>query len=108
MPNSGNNAWEEHLAARLTKDTVFFDHDEICDKSSPLPHTMPSADIFIANMKKMGVRKNDDIICYDTQGMFSVARAAWMLRFFGATNVRILDGGAKKWLMEGNTLVGGK
>lgn len=33
--------------------------------------------------------------------MFSVARAAYMLRFFGATDVRILNGGMKKWLAEG-------
>jgi thiosulfate/3-mercaptopyruvate sulfurtransferase len=37
---------------------------------------------------------------YDNMGMFSVARAAWMMKFFGASDVRILDGGMKKWLSE--------
>ena len=36
--------------------------------------------------------------------MFSVARAAWMLRYFGATNVRILNGGLKKWIAENRPL----
>ena len=65
MPNSNKNAWQEHLDARITKDTLFFDHDEICDKTNPLPHTMPSLDIFTENMKKLGIPKDQPIVCYD-------------------------------------------
>ena len=86
---------------------MFFDHDEICDKTTGLPHTLPSADIFNANMKKLHINKDSDIVCYDSQGMFSVARAAWMFRYFGASNVRILDGGLKKWLAEGRATAKG-
>ena len=32
MPNSDHDAWREHLCSRITLDTVFFDHDEVCDK----------------------------------------------------------------------------
>ena len=42
MPNNPVNPWDEHLSKRITENTVFFDHNEICDKTSPLPHTMPS------------------------------------------------------------------
>lgn len=61
---------------------------------------MPSAEIFSEHMQALGIRKNDKIICYDHVGMFSVARAAWMLRYFGATDVRIMNGGFQKWLRE--------
>jgi 3-mercaptopyruvate sulfurtransferase SseA len=30
-----------------------------------------------------------------------------MFRFFGAQNVRVLDGGLKKWKLENRPLVGG-
>ena len=49
----------------------------------------------------MGIRKDDQIICYDHVGTFSVARCAWMLRYFGAANVRIMNGGLQKWIKEG-------
>ena len=58
-------------------------------------------------MKKLRVQKGNDIVCYDAQGFFSVTRAAWMMRYFGATSVRVLDGGLKKWNAEGRKLVGG-
>lgn len=48
-------------------------------------------------MKRLNVQTGMPVVCYDTQGMFSVARAAWMFRFFGHDNVRILDGGLKQW-----------
>jgi thiosulfate/3-mercaptopyruvate sulfurtransferase len=50
-------------------------------------------------MKRLNVQSHLPIVCYDAQGMFSVARAAWMFRYFGG-NVRILDGGFKAWSAE--------
>jgi thiosulfate/3-mercaptopyruvate sulfurtransferase len=89
------------LAQRLTENTVFFDLSEICDKKSHLPNTMPSLQFFKENMQKLSVSKNANIVMYDDMGIFSAARAAWMMKYFGATNVKILNGGMKKWLAEG-------
>ena len=68
---------------------------------------MPSLEVFTQNMRKLRLEKKNEIVCYDGLGMFSVARVAWMLRYFGAKNVRILDGGLKKWKAEGRKVVGG-
>ena len=99
--NTTAGGWDDHLAQRLTENTVFFDLSEICDKKSPLPNTMPSLQFFKENMQKLSVSKNANIVMYDDMGIFSVARAAWMMKYFGATNVKILNGGMKKWLAEG-------
>jgi 3-mercaptopyruvate sulfurtransferase SseA len=66
-----------------------------------LPHALPTAEVFTEHVRRMRVRRTDQIVCYDGVGMFSVARCAWMFRYFGAENVRILNGGLKKWLTEG-------
>ena len=49
------------------------------------------------------------ICVYDQSdfGMFSSPRALWTLRYFGATNVKILNGGMKKWEAEKRQTVTG-
>jgi len=91
----------------LSKTTQFFDIDEIAEPGSKLPHTLPSVEIFTEHMKRLRIGRTDQIICYDALGMFSVARAAWMFRFFGAENVRIMSGGMPKWEKEGRATVSG-
>ena len=107
MPNVEKDAKKEHETARLTETTQYFDIDAIAAPGSDLPHTLPSVEVFTEHMKRLRVGKTDQIICYDAVGMFSVARAAWMMRFFGAENVRIMSGGLKKWTKEGRDTVGG-
>jgi thiosulfate/3-mercaptopyruvate sulfurtransferase len=107
MPNDPRNASKEHLEARLTKDTVYFDIDKVVQPGSDLPHTLPPVDVFTRSCKEMNVAVTDQIVCYDSLGMFSAPRVAWMFRFFGADNVRVLNGGLKKWLSEQRPTVGG-
>lgn len=94
------NAKEEHTKVRITREAQYFDLDRIALPNSNLPHTMPDLATFTQNMKNLLIRPTDEIVVYDAMGMFSAARCAWMFRFFGAENVRILNGGMKKWLSE--------
>lgn len=96
-PIDGELQHEEH---RITETTQYFDISEVVDSSSKLPNTMPSVDMFIEHMEEMRVPKDAKIICYDHVGMFAVARVAWMFRYFGAADVRIMSGGFKKWIKE--------
>ncbi len=55
-------------------------------------------------MRALKIRKTDTIICYDDFGIYSSPRIAFTLKYFGAKNVRVLNGGLKKWLLEGRSL----
>ena len=55
----------------------------------------------------MKIARNMPIVVYDSVGLFSAPRVAWMLRYFGADDVRILNGGLKKWQAEGRPLCTG-
>jgi len=58
---------------------------------------MPTEQHFREQMRKLDVRKNDAIVCYDKVGMLSAPRAFWMLKGFGAPNVYLLNGSFKMW-----------
>lgn len=66
MPNDPRNCKEEHMQARLTPETLFFDIDGVVKPDSNLPHTMPGLDVWKAAMLQMRLVPSHDIVCYDT------------------------------------------
>jgi thiosulfate/3-mercaptopyruvate sulfurtransferase len=80
---------------------VYFDIDEIADKSSSLPHMLPSAEKFAEEAKKLGLGSGNKIVVYDTTPMTGACRVWWMFRAMGHKDVAILDGGLPKWMREG-------
>jgi thiosulfate/3-mercaptopyruvate sulfurtransferase len=87
---------------------VFFDIDEISDKSSGLPHMLPSPVAFSSAMRNLGIGDGMKIVVYDGSGLFSAARVWWTFRAFGVSEVAILDGGLPKWLAEGRQVEEGE
>ncbi len=65
MPHLPNDPWKEHLDKRITADTVYFNHDVIQDPKSDLPHTLPDKDFFIHHMRRLGIRRDMNIVVYD-------------------------------------------
>jgi len=76
---------------------VFFDLDAVSDRDSALPHMMPTPEAFGASVGALGLSVDDQIVVYDTAGLFSAARVWWMLKTMGATRVQVLDGGLPRW-----------
>ncbi len=83
-------------------DAQYFDIDEIADPASPLAHTLPSADLFALAAGNLGISNNHLVVIYDQTGIaMAAARAWWMFRVFGHTNVCVLDGGLPAWQAAG-------
>lgn len=79
-----------------------FDFDsEICDRSNPLPHMLPSATQFEAQVRALGINQESLVVVYDRIGIFSAPRALWMLRAMGHQQVAVLDGGLPAWQAAG-------
>ncbi|WP_082317511.1 sulfurtransferase [Streptomyces sp. NRRL WC-3549] len=79
-----------------------FDIDgALSDGDSPLPHTMPGPERFTEEMRALGVDDTDTVVVYDTAGIYSSARAWWMLRAMGFDRAAVLDGGLPAWVAAG-------
>jgi thiosulfate/3-mercaptopyruvate sulfurtransferase len=80
---------------------VFFDIEELSDRSNPLPHMLPASDAFSRSMSALGISDSMAIVIYEQEGVFSGPRAWWTLKTFGARNVYLLDGGLRAWIEAG-------
>ena len=81
--------------------SVHFDIDHVSDKSTPLPHMLPTASDFAKKVGLLGIEDADHVVVYDRHsGGAAAARAWWMFRVFGHDRVAMLDGGFGKWTKE--------
>jgi thiosulfate/3-mercaptopyruvate sulfurtransferase len=64
-------------------------------------HPMPSTAGFQAAMRRAGVSDGRLVVVYDDADSTAAARAWWLLRYFGHSQVRVLDGGYRAWTAAG-------
>lgn len=86
---------------------VFFDIDAVADRTTDLPHMLPTPEAFAAEAGKLGLRRDRPVVVYDAHGIFSAPRVWWTLRTMGFPETYVLDGGLKKWRAEGRPLEAG-
>jgi thiosulfate/3-mercaptopyruvate sulfurtransferase len=106
MPADKRDTKSEFKAAHIPG-SIFFDIDEISDRGSPYPHMLPSTEQFVEAVSALGIGNDDQVVVYDSNGIFSAARVWWMFRVFGHDNVKVLNGGLPKWKAENKPLESG-
>ena len=85
----------EYLAGHLPGavfvdlDTELAAHGEPTDGRHPLPDVAALQDA----ARRWGLRDGTPVVAYDATGNLAAARAWWLLRWAGVTDVRLLDGG---------------
>jgi thiosulfate/3-mercaptopyruvate sulfurtransferase len=95
---SGRAKWAEgHIPGAGFVDL----QEELSDRTSKLRFMMPPAAQFAEAMGRAGVGDGVRVILYDRAVNMWAARIWWMLRAFGFDNAAVLNGGFKKWTVEG-------
>jgi thiosulfate/3-mercaptopyruvate sulfurtransferase len=78
-------AWNTQLADQVRRDIL-------------------SKEDFEALMSKSGIANDTTIVLYGDNNNWFAAWALWQAKIYGHKDVRIMDGGRKKWLAEGREL----
>ena len=73
LPALKRDARAEYLAGHIPG-AVFFDIDAIADHSTSLPHMLPDAAQFAADVGKLGIGQDDTIVVYDGAGLGGAPR----------------------------------
>ncbi len=98
---------DDYLTAHIPG-AVFFDLDAVSDHAVSLPHMYPDAAQFARDVAALGISSGDTVVVYDSGGWVAAPRAWWMFLSFGHRDVKVLDGGLKKWEAEGRPTNSGK
>jgi thiosulfate/3-mercaptopyruvate sulfurtransferase len=98
---------DDYLAAHIPG-AAFFDVDAVSDHDDPRPHMYPSAEQFAKDIGALGISTGDTVVAYDSGSWVAAPRAWWMFLSFGYGNVKVLDGGLKKWTAEGRPTHSGR
>lgn len=67
-------------------------------------HPLPEAADLQCSARRWGIDDDSAVVVYDGDGNLAAARAWWLLRWAGLTNVRLLDGALPAWVVEGRPL----
>ncbi len=100
MPDAGRTGAQSYAEGHIPG-AVFFDIDEISDKSTNLPHMLATPEAFAEAAGALGLRRDAPVVVYDAHGIFSAPRVWWNLRVMRFPDVAVLDGGLKAWRAAG-------
>jgi len=105
--NAINEYNEEHI-----ENAIFFDLNKNSNQKKDLPHGhfLPSVNDHKKNISKMGISNSDKIIIYCYSNLISSCRAWFQFLYFGHDPklVSVLNGGMKKWKLEGKKVTNKK
>ena len=105
------NAIEEYNKAHI-KNSIFFDLDKNSNQRKDLPHGhfLPKISEHEKNISEMGISNTDKIIIYCHSDLISSCRAWFQFLYFGHNPklVSVLNGGMKKWKLEGRKVTDSK
>jgi thiosulfate/3-mercaptopyruvate sulfurtransferase len=75
------------------------------DLQDPVRRDFVDKDGFAALLSARGISNDDTVVLYGGNNNWFAAYAYWYFRVYGHQNVKLLDGGRKKWELESRELV---
>jgi thiosulfate/3-mercaptopyruvate sulfurtransferase len=101
------------VLVEVDEDTAAYDKNHIRnavridwkrDLQDPIVRDFVSKDKFEALLSEKGISNDDTIVLYGGNNNWFAAYAYWYFKLYGHDQVKLLDGGRKKWELDGREL----
>ena len=109
-----HNGEDGVVLVEVDEDTAAYDKGHIrnavkidwkTDLQDPVRRDFVDKDGFAALLSARGISNDDTVVLYGGNNNWFAAYAYWYFRVYGHQNVKLLDGGRKKWELESRELV---
>lgn len=77
---------------------------DLTSTDAPVKGQILSRDELSALLSRLGVEEDNTVVFYDDTSNLFAARAYWVLKYYRHDDVRVYNGGTKKWTAEGHDL----
>ncbi len=64
-------------------------------------HPLPQVQDFVSSLEKIGISNDTLVVAYDNHHFAFASRLWWLLRYYGHSRVKVLDGGFNAWCEQG-------
>lgn len=100
------SAKQEGYAEGHLPNAVFVNwNEDLTSDSDPVRGQIAGGDKISEVLSRAGVERDDTVVFYDDTSNLFAARAYWVLKYYQHDDVRVYNGGTKKWLADGEELV---
>lgn len=106
LPMAGRDPEAEFAQAHIPG-ARYLDLKNLIDPEGDVMSALPTRAQFDARMSRLGLSKEDRVVLYDNSEMRTSARAWFIFRLHGLTDIALLDGGLQKWVAEGRPVESG-
>ncbi|MEU1955923.1 sulfurtransferase [Nocardia rhamnosiphila] len=74
------------------------------DLQDPVRRDFVNQEQFSALLSERGIANDDEVVLYGGNNNWFAAYAYWYFKLYGHNNVKLIDGGRKKWELDGRPL----
>jgi thiosulfate/3-mercaptopyruvate sulfurtransferase len=78
------------------------------DLQDAVSRDIPCREAMTGLWRRIGMSRRRTVVLYGDRSNWWAAFAFWLLRYYGARNLRLLDGGRQAWLAEGRPIEMGR
>lgn len=80
-------------------------NQDLTSASNPVSGQIASGEKISEVFSRVGVENDDTVVFYDDTNNLFAARAYWVLKYYQHDDVKVYNGGTKKWTADGEELV---